>query len=128
VDWFGPVDPATNGSRTPLEESLLPFHFEQGLVGADEPAEFRARARPLSLLPRVTGDAPPFLLAHGDRDRIVPPSESAALNDALGRAGADSRLELLAGAGHEDPVFDSPAMLAMTAAWLRTVMRRSKHA
>ena len=123
VDWYGPVDLAANGSRTDVEQRLLPFHFEQDLVGARDPAELAARARPLSLLSRVSADAPPFLIAHGDRDRIVPVTESAALNDALGRAGASSRLMVLAGAGHEDAEFDSPAMLAMTAAWLRTVLR-----
>jgi predicted esterase len=60
--------------------------------------------------------------AHGDRDRIVPPSEGFSLPHVLGHAGARSRFELLAGAGHEDAEFDSPATLAGTAAWLRAVL------
>ncbi|MFC5266505.1 alpha/beta hydrolase family protein [Kribbella qitaiheensis] len=75
------------------------------------------------MLTRVSPQAPPFMIVHGDRDRIVPPAEGFALHDALARAGARSRFELLAGAGHEDAEFDSPPNLATTAAWLRAVLR-----
>jgi acetyl esterase/lipase len=81
-----------------------------------------AAAADLSLPLHVSPQAPPFLIAHGDRDRIIPPSEGRALHDALSRSGVDSRFVLLGGAGHEDAAFDSPASLAMTAAWLRTVL------
>ncbi|MDQ0381206.1 alpha/beta hydrolase [Amycolatopsis thermophila] len=122
VHWFGQTDLAASAARTELEARLLPFRFEADLLGVTDPAELAERACGLSLLSRVSAQAPPFLIAHGDRDRIVPPSEGLALHEALGRAGARSRFELLAGAGHEDPEFDSPATLATTAAWLRAVL------
>ena len=115
------ISPAS-AARSEVEAHLLPFRFEADLLGTADPAELADRARALSLLPRVSAQAPPFLIAHGDRDRIVPPAQSLWLHQALGRAGAASRLELLAGAGHEDARFDTPAMLASTAAWLRAVM------
>ena len=77
------------------------------------------RARSLSLLARVSAQAPPFLIAHGDRDHVVSSSEGQALHDALSRAGADSTFVLLGGAGHEGAEFDRPTTLALTAAWLR---------
>jgi dipeptidyl aminopeptidase/acylaminoacyl peptidase len=77
------------------------------------------RARALSLLTRVPAQASPFLIAHGDRDHVVPPSEGRALHDALSRAGADTTFLLVGGAGHEGREFDGSAMLALTAAWLR---------
>jgi hypothetical protein len=40
------------------------------------------------------------------------------------KAGAESTFELLGGTGHEGARFDRPASLAMTAAWLRTVLRK----
>ncbi|RSM90627.1 hypothetical protein DMH04_03970 [Kibdelosporangium aridum] len=70
----------------------------------------------------MSASASPFLIAHGDRDRIIPLTESLALHNALSRAGAQSRFELVGNAGHEDPAFDSPAVLATTAAWLRAVL------
>jgi acetyl esterase/lipase len=117
VHWFGQSDLAVSASRSDIEAKLLPFAFEQAFLGGD-----MATAAELSLPLLVSPQAPPFLIAHGDRDRIIPPSESRALHDALSRSGVDSRFVLLGGAGHEDPAFDSPASLAMTAAWLRTML------
>jgi acetyl esterase/lipase len=122
VHWFGQADLEASAARSELEARLLPFRFEADLLGIADPAELAERARGLSLLSRVSTQAPPFLIAHGDRDRIVPPSEGFSLHNALSHAGARSRFELLAGAGHEDTEFDSPATLAGTAAWLRAVL------
>ena len=119
VHWFGQSDLLAAGSRTAVEARLLPFRFEAGLLGLDAVTDDPQRARRLGLLNRVTPAAPPFLIAHGDRDHVVAPSQSRALHDALARAGVDSRLLLLGGAGHEGPEFDAPATLAMTAAWLK---------
>jgi acetyl esterase/lipase len=120
VHWFGQSDLLVSGSRSDIEARLLPFAFEAGLLGVGSVAEAADRARDLSLLTRASPQAPPFLIAHGDRDHVVAPSEGEALHRALSRAGADTQFMLLGGAGHEGPEFDRPAVLAMTAAWLRT--------
>ena len=122
VHWFGQSDLLVSGSRSDTEARLLPFAFEAGLLGVGSMDDAADRARGLSLLTRVSPQAPPFLIAHGDRDHVVAPSEGMVLHDALSRAGADTRLLLLGGAGHEGPEFDRPATLAMTAAWLRAVL------
>ncbi|GHH71866.1 lipase [Streptomyces sulfonofaciens] len=122
VHWFGQADLVASAARSEVEARLLPFRFEADLLGTDDPAELAERARGLSLLSRASPEAPPFLIAHGDRDRVVPVSEGLSLHRALGHAGARSRFELLAGAGHEDAEFDGPATLAITAAWLRAVL------
>ncbi|MFC8571600.1 alpha/beta hydrolase fold domain-containing protein [Streptomyces sp. NPDC057245] len=122
VHWFGQTDLVASASRSELERRLLPFHFEADLLGTTEEELLAERARRWSLLSRVSAGAPPFLVAHGDRDRIVPPAQGFALHQALVRAGARSRLELLGGAGHEDAEFGSRATLAATAAWLRAVL------
>jgi acetyl esterase/lipase len=119
VHWFGQSDLLVSGSRSDTEARLLPFAFEAGLLGVGSVADAADRARALSLLTRVSPQAPPFLIAHGDRDHVVAPSEGEALHHALSRAGVDSRFLLLGGAGHEGPEFDRPATLAVTAAWLR---------
>lgn len=119
VHWFGQADLLAAGSRTKEEAHLLPFNFEAGLFGVTSVADVADRARAFSLLNRVSTSAPPFLIAHGDRDHVVAPSEGAALHQALSRAGVDSHFMLLGGAGHEGPQFDQAANIAMTAAWLR---------
>ncbi|MGY1694672.1 alpha/beta hydrolase fold domain-containing protein [Geodermatophilus sp. SYSU D00814] len=126
VHWFGQSDLLASGSRSDVEARLLPFAFEAGLLGVGSVAEAAGRARALGLLGRVSAQAPPFLIAHGDRDHVVPPSEGQALHDALSRAGADSTLLLLGGAGHEGPEFGRPDVLAVTAAWLRARLAGSR--
>jgi acetyl esterase/lipase len=119
VHWFGQSDLLVSGSRSDIEARLLPFAFEAGLLGVSSLVDATDRARVLSLLTRVSPHAPPFLIAHGDRDHVVAPSEGEALHHAMSRAGADTYFMLLGGAGHEGPEFDRPATLAMTAAWLQ---------
>jgi acetyl esterase/lipase len=123
VHWFGQSDLFASGSRTQVEARLLPFAFEAGLLGVGQVAD-TDRAAELSLLSWVSAGAPPFLIAHGDRDHIVLPSQGRALHDALVRAGVQSQFELLGGAGHEGAEFDDPASLALTAAWLRATLAK----
>lgn len=44
---------------------------------------------------------PPFLIAQGDSDTVVPLSQSVKMHEKLKLAGADSSLLVVAGAGHE---------------------------
>jgi acetyl esterase/lipase len=105
-----------------LEKQILFPPFEAAVLGLDGVAGHAELTSRASALARVSPSAPPFLIAHGDNDRVVPPSESAALHAALGRAGVASTLTYLAGAGHEDPAFDRSECHAMTAAWLRSIL------
>ena len=100
-----------------MESRLLPPPFELALFGpgSDEIAE---RARLASLLGRVSAAAPRILIVHGDRDRIVLVGDSRAFHDALSRSGANSTFVPVAGAGHDDPAFDSAPNLAITATFL----------
>jgi acetyl esterase/lipase len=80
VDWFGPTD-----------SSSMP-----GNVGkAESPYTYISAGRSL----------PPFMIAHGDADCIVPPQQSRHLYDALTKAGGVATLTILPGAHHEDPTF-----------------------
>lgn len=127
VAWMGVSDLLASASRSWLEAQILPFNFEAALLGKDSAAgvtsdpDLARRASPLTW---VSADAPPFLIAHGDRDRVVPVGESHALHEALVRAGASSSLLVLGGAGHEDAAFDAPPNLALTAAFLGAVLRQ----
>jgi acetyl esterase/lipase len=123
VIWFAPSDLASSARRSPLERQILFPPFELTVLGGDTTPDADLVQRS-SALAHVTPSAPPFLIAHGDSDRIVPPSESKALHDALARAGVPSTLTCVAGAGHEDPAFDRPETHALTAAWLRSILLR----
>ncbi|MCG7204454.1 alpha/beta hydrolase [Streptomyces arenae] len=60
-------------------------------------------------------DDPAFLLYHGDQDRLVSPSQTLALHNALLAKGVDSTRYLITGAGHGDGGVGMPA--SMTAPW-----------
>ncbi len=53
----------------------------------------------------VRASAPPFLLFHGNQDRMVSPSQTLILHDALTAAGARSTRYVVDGAGHGDLSF-----------------------
>jgi acetyl esterase/lipase len=53
----------------------------------------------------IRADAPPFLIFHGNRDRMVSPSQTLILHDALTTAGARSTRYVVDGAGHGDLSF-----------------------
>lgn len=120
VDWFSPTDLLGSIRRTPLETVVIdrPPSIEALFGRIDE--DYHDIIRSASPLENVHSDAPPFLIAHGNLDRIVPDSESLDLSKALARQGVDVTYCLIGAAGHEDPKFNSDSNLAVTAAWLRS--------
>lgn len=120
VDWFGQTDLVSNATRSWLEEKLLAPPVELGFLAVADESGWEAAAREASPLHRVSSTTPAFLVVHGDRDRVTPISESAALHDALVRAGAESTFITLGGAGHESHSFDRLDHLALTSAFLAT--------
>ncbi len=64
---------------------------------AEDPFSYIASAKP--------GSLPPFRIAHGDADCVVPVQHSRDLAAALTKAGAAATLTVLPGAAHEDPAF-----------------------
>ena len=101
-DWFGPSDLKSMGRQSGPDsridhdaddspESLLlgkPIRDNGDLADAASPLTY------------VTADDPPFLIMHGDADRLVPVQQSRDLHAALERAGVDSSLRVVEGAGH----------------------------
>ena len=71
--------------------------FDQQPVNMDR---WQKTARDLSPLQHVTGDLPPILIFHGDRDTLVPISQSERFRDAAAAAGCDVDLVVIRGAGH----------------------------
>jgi acetyl esterase/lipase len=116
--WFAPFDLWTSSRRSPLEQRMAPVTFEANLLETLDDASLR-EASPIS---HDLGAAPPFLLVHGDRDRIVASAQSQAMHAVLQRAGRSSTLMLVGGAGHEDPRFDAGSVPAAVAGWLRGVL------
>ena len=102
VDWYGPSNLTTMAAQArpdAVARSDAADSREALLIGAlvaDEPELARA-ASPVAY---VHAAAPPFHIAHGTADRLVPADQSKELADALHRAGASVELDLVEGADH----------------------------
>lgn len=67
------------------------------------------------------GSVPPFSIAHGDADCVVPVAQAELLADSLAAAGVPVDLTIEPGWVHVDRRFDAQLM-APTIAWLRRVL------
>ena len=109
-DFFGPADflaivEAAGGAETRAAESPVTL-----LLGGPV-AQRKDLARQAGPVTHVSKDDPPFLILHGDRDRLVPLDQSRRLHDALRKAGVESTLYVVQGAGHGE--FRDPNVMPM---------------
>jgi acetyl esterase/lipase len=124
VDWFGPTDflkmdaqlaasglgPCDHGDAQSPESRYL------GARLSDVPETVR-RANPITY---VHAAAPPFLIQHGRADNLVPYQQSAELAERLAECAGVGRVgfDILEGAGHGDPLFDTDENLERVYAFL----------
>src|SRR5688572_24058598 len=101
ADWFGPTDfLQMDAHRMPDGMGHdAPGSPESRLIGGpiQQNRDKVVRANPITY---ITPMAPPFLIAHGDGDRLVPHHQSVLLHDALKRAGVPVTFYTVKGGGH----------------------------
>jgi acetyl esterase/lipase len=103
LDFFGPTDlrrlAPPKGKENPVTRLLGgPTDEKKDLADQGNPIRYASK------------DDPPFLIVHGDKDTVVPLSQSELLHEALNKAGVDSTLKVIPGAGHGDKVFTPELM------------------
>ncbi len=106
-DWFGPVDfmkyyedIKTNVLMTAdVFKDAKGQDFLSRLLGGPF-WKLPGLCRQASPLSYVSKDDPPFLIMQGNKDPLVPMAHSQMLHDALTKAGVDSELVIIKGAGH----------------------------
>ncbi len=101
VDWFGPTDFMTLGSRDTRTQFL----------GGDA-LEHPDKANAASPIRYVTGQACPFYVVHGDQDPLVDYSQSDTFVKALEQAGVEVTFVTIAGARHGGSKFSRPDEIA----------------
>ncbi len=91
VDMFGPSDLTAifQGADTQL--------LEQVFGTTDRNSDIVKLASPVTW---VSSDDPPFLILHGENDKLVPLSQSKILYDRLVAAGVPATLTIVKNAGH----------------------------
>jgi acetyl esterase/lipase len=103
LDFFGPTD------LSRLSPPRAPANPVTRLLGGST-ADKRALVALGNPITHVTKDDPPFLIVHGDKDTLVPLSQSELLHEALKRAGVDSTLKVVPNAGHGNGIFTPELM------------------
>ena len=76
-----------------------------GLEAGSHQLDARAANTVANPLTYVSSADPPFLMLHGSQDKLVSPSQTLILHNALIAAGAHSTRYVLQGAGHGDLAF-----------------------
>ena len=117
VDYYGPTDFLQMDAHR-LPDGLVhdaPDSPESQLVGGpiQEHKDRVAKANPITY---VSEDDPPFLIIHGDQDKLVPYHQSVLLKDALEKAGVPVTFYKVAGGGHG--WFRDPKVPELTKAFL----------
>ncbi|MCY3549836.1 MAG: alpha/beta hydrolase [Candidatus Poribacteria bacterium] len=117
VDYFGPTDFLQMDAQS-LPDGLVhdaPDSPESQLVGGpiQEHKDRVAKANPITY---VSEDDSPFLIIHGDRDKLVPYQQSVLLKDALEKVGVPVTFYKVEGGGHG--WFRDPKVPELTKAFL----------
>jgi acetyl esterase/lipase len=112
--FFPPTDLLDWDGRPATAEFVGPLLFLGGVQGRSE-AEIQEHARALSPARLVNAPAVPFLVIHGDADRVVPLQQSRKLVEALKAAGGSAELVVKPGGGH--PWLTIPQEVKLMAEW-----------
>jgi acetyl esterase/lipase len=114
-DFFGPADLLTMAPQSGPDSTIqhdAPNSPESLLLGGPI-LERKDAARRASPVTYITKDDPPFLIVHGDKDNTVPVGQSKELHEALKKAGVDSTLMIIPGAGHGNGILTPETLRAV---------------
>lgn len=106
VDFYGPSDFTVmdeQAKETPGADQNhdAPDSPESRLIGGPV-QDHQDKARAANPITYVSKDDPPFLIIHGDNDKLVPYGQSVLLHRALKQAGVPVTFRTVEGAGHGD--------------------------
>lgn len=132
VSWYPPVDFTKMDGQ--LAESGLAPRPDQAHNGANSPesllmghkiTEIPALVRAANPESYLRDGLPPFFIQHGTHDNVVPFQQSINFaNKVRSLITGSVEHELLAGARHADPLFESPQNLVKVFTFLNRVFRR----
>ncbi len=100
-DFCGPTD-FTREDYVRDKPTTQPAVLERALIAllGGPWDDNREAARMASPIDHISKDDPPFLIAHGDADPIIPIKHSRLFHEKLQEAGIDATLRILPGGGH----------------------------
>jgi dipeptidyl aminopeptidase/acylaminoacyl peptidase len=78
----------------------------EGLIGGPLEKD-KAKATAASPIHYVSKDDPPFLIVHGEGDRVIPVEQSQRFYEELRKAGVNATLKILPQVGHQGVLMES---------------------
>ena len=129
LDFFGPAD------FNRMTDDLKSIHSQKGLdlmVDANSklfgaPVDQKPeQARVASPMTYITSASAPVLILQGGRDDLVPLAQSERLHEALDSAGVKNELIVVHSAGHDGPLFSTPAIETKLVRFLNGILRHPK--
>jgi acetyl esterase/lipase len=127
VDWFGPTDFLTMDALL-AEAGMQPEagmehngeNSPESLLLGEQITKISERVKAANPETYIAPAAPPFFIQHGTKDGTVPVQHSIALAAKLRQTIGEDRvkLDLIDGADHEDPKFETPENVQKVFAFL----------
>jgi acetyl esterase/lipase len=117
VDIFGPTDLIKLAGATDAENPITK------LLGGkvSEKKDLAIQANPIT---HIDKDCPPFLILHGDSDKLVLLNQSELLQEALMKAKIPSELIVVKGAGHDGKVASGENAVKIAAFFDKHLMKK----
>jgi acetyl esterase/lipase len=121
IDFFGPSDIARMSEFPSVMDHTLPTSPEGFLLGGINVFENKEKAAAAAPQTYITKERriPPFLLVHGDCDKIVPFGQSVLLYEKLRDTGKKVDFYKLEGADHGSGEFSSSAVYDLMEAFIK---------
>ncbi len=134
VAWFGPTDflkmdeqLAASGLAPMEDQRHNGAHSPESLLLGQQITEVPDRVKAANPETHIRPNAPPFFIQHGTRDPVVPVQQSinfaAKLEAVIGKGKI--HLELLEGAEHADPKFETSENLVKVFAFLDKYLKEN---
>jgi acetyl esterase/lipase len=129
LDFYGPADLLTMPSNVPgpnkadVDLAKANGAVLLGGIVRDRP-ELAKQASALYLASRSSA---PFLILHGDKDPMVPLSQSERLATRLREVGVPCALHVVPGGGHGGKGFDTPEVRAVLRGFVDKYLRTAKN-
>jgi acetyl esterase/lipase len=121
VDFYGPIDISKMNLEPSTQDHRDPSSPEGMLIGGihvlDNPGKVKPTV-PITYLDK-TKEIPPFLIIHGNKDRLVPFGQSVLLYEALKQNDKSVVMYKLDGADHGGPSFWTDEVLEIVDRFLR---------
>jgi acetyl esterase/lipase len=128
LDFFGPAD------FNRMMDDLQTIHSDNGLklfqdagtklfgVPVDQAADRANAASPVNYVNALN---PPVLMLQGAKDDLVPLAQSERLRATLNRSGVKNQLIVVAGAGHDGPMFSTPEIQKQVVHFLNEIFKNA---